>query len=110
MVWVLAAVLLVLNFLDFFFTWVAISVARGAEANPFILMLGGPLSPISILMKLVVVPGVVVGAVWWLTTHRSKDTTFGVAAIIPAVAVYAGTVANNVLVAAKKVKKRATVK
>ena len=101
--WILTAVLLALNFADFISTWIAIDAAKGAEANPFILMLGGPFSPPVIFVKLVLIPVAILSVVWWVT--RYMNARIGVAALIPAAATLAGIVANNVIVIAKKVKK-----
>lgn len=101
---ILAAILLALNAADVISTWLAIATGRGFEANPIVLLLGGPFSPTAFLLKLVVVPGSILGVAWWLA-RRWKNPMLGMAAIIAPAAVYATAVANNVIVATKKVKK-----
>ncbi len=101
---VLAASLLTLNMADLATTWFLISNGKGVEANPIILLLGGPFSPLELLMKVAVFPATVLGIAWWLA-HKSKDPRLGIAAIIPATVMIGTAVANNVIVAAKKVKK-----
>jgi len=68
-----------------------------------VLQLGGPFSPIVFLLKLIVV-SVAMLVVWWIA-HRWKGPRLGMATIIAPAATYAAVVANNVIVAAKKVKK-----
>lgn len=100
----LAAVLLVLNFADFATTWVGVSGGKGVEANPFWAMLGGPLSPLGVFVKLLLVPGIILGSAWWLT-RKFKDPKVAMAAILPATTIFAHAVANNVLVIVKKARK-----
>ena len=101
---ILAISLLALNLADVITTWVAISTGRGIEANPLVLLLGGPFTPLAFFLKLIVVPGAILGVAWYLA-RRFKDPRLGVATIIAPVAMYAAVVANNVMVAAKKVEK-----
>ena len=101
---ILAAILLTLNLADVISTWVAVSTGRGTEGNPFMLLLGGPFSPAVFFLKLVVVPAAILGVAWWIA-RRWKDPRLGMVAIIAPAAVYAAAVANNVIVATKKVKK-----
>jgi hypothetical protein len=69
------------------------------------MMLGGPLSPPVIFLKLVAVPGAILGGCWWLT-RKLKDPLPGVVAIIPSAVLLGCAVANNVVVVvAKKVRK-----
>jgi hypothetical protein len=103
---ILAAILLSLNLADVVSTWIAISTGRGIEANPFIILLAGPFSPIALFLKLAVVPGAILGVAWWIA-RRSKDPRLAMATIIAPVAMYAAVVANNVMIAAKKVEKTA---
>jgi predicted permease len=103
---VLAALLLVLNLADVVSTWIALSSGRGIEANPFILFLGGPFTPIAFTLKLVVVPAAMLGVAWYMA-RRFKDPRLGMATLIAPAAMYAAVVANNVVVAAKKVEKTA---
>jgi hypothetical protein len=102
--YVLAATLLVLNLADVVSTWISVSSGKGVEGNFLVLMLGGPFSAPALFLKLIVVPAAIVLAAWGVS-RRFKDTRLGVAVILPAVAVYVVAVANNVIVAAKKVKK-----
>jgi predicted permease len=103
---ILAIILLALNLADAVSTWISLSTGRGIEANPIVLLLGGPFSPASFFLKLVVVPAAILGVAWWIT-RRSKDSRLGIATLIMPVAVFATAVANNVMVAAKKVEKTA---
>jgi hypothetical protein len=103
---ILAAILLALNAADVVSTWIAVSSGRGIEANPIVLLLGGPFSPIAFFLKLAVVPGAILAVAWWIA-HRTKNPRLGMATIIAPAIVYATAVANNVLVAAKKVEKTA---
>lgn len=98
--------LLVFNAADVVSTWIAISSGRGMEANRFIIQLGGPFTPAALLLKLVVVPGAILGIAWWMA-YRWKAPEVAAATILVPAAMYAGLVANNVMVAAKKVKKTA---
>jgi hypothetical protein len=103
---ILAISLLALNAADVISTWIAVSSGRGVEANPIVLVLGGPFSPLSLLMKLVVIPGATLGFAWWLA-YRWKEPRLAMATIVVPAAMYAGLVANNIMVATKKVKKTA---
>jgi hypothetical protein len=102
----LAAILLLLNLADVVSTWIALSTGRRIEANPIVLLLGGPFSPLSFFLKLVVVPGAILGVAWYLA-RRFKDPRLGMATLVAPAAMYAAVVANNVMVAAKKVEKTA---
>lgn len=103
---ILAASLLILNLADVVSTWIVLSTGRGIEANPFVLLLGGPFSPTAFLLKLILIPGAILVVAWYLA-RRFKDPRLGIATIIAPVAMYAAVVANNVMVAAKKVEKTA---
>ena len=100
----LAAALLVLNFADFATTYVAVISGKGVESNPIILLLGGPLSPQAIFLKLILIPGIVLGVAWWLA-RKLKDPRPSMAAIIPVATIFGYAVANNVLVITKKARK-----
>ena len=108
-VWPLAVTLLVLNFADFFTTWFGITFRGALESNGFMLLLGGPLSPTSIILKLVIFPGLILGGAWWLT-RKFKDPLPAVAVILPPVVMFGSCVANNVWVIRKKVRKIAGMK
>jgi hypothetical protein len=99
-----AAALLTLNLADLITTWYVVGSGRGVEANPIAGLLGGPFSPLELVLKVVVFPVSVLGVAWWLT-RRFKDSRPAMVAIIAPAAVYAAAVANNVIVAAKKAKK-----
>ena len=101
----LATILLALNAADVVSTWIALNTGA-IEANPLVLLLGGPFSPIALFLKLAVVPGTIIGVAWYMA-RRFKDPRFGIATIAAPVAMYAAVVANNVMVAAKKVEKTA---
>jgi hypothetical protein len=101
---ILAVSLLAFNAADVVSTWIAISSGRGMEANRFILQLGGPFTPIALLLKLVIIPGAILGFAWWLA-YRWKAPEVAAATILVPAAMYAGLVANNIMVAAKKVEK-----
>ena len=101
---IIAAVLLVLNFADFLTTLFGITYRGALESNTVMLALGGPLSPASILLKLVVFPGLVLGAAWWLT-RKFKDPLPAMALIVPSAIMFGHAVANNVVVIAKKAHK-----
>jgi hypothetical protein len=101
---ILAAAVLVLNLADVVSTWIALSSGRGVEANPFVLFLGGPFSPLSLYLKLILIPAAMLIAAWYLA-HQFKDPRLGIAAFITPAVGYAVVVANNVMVAAKKVEK-----
>ncbi|MGA2971889.1 MAG: DUF5658 family protein [Candidatus Bathyarchaeia archaeon] len=103
---ILAASLLLLNLADVASTWIAISTGKGIEANPIVLLLGGPFSPVSFFMKLVVIPAAILCFAWWLA-RWSKDPRLAIATLIMPAGVLAAAVANNVMVAAKKVEKTA---
>ncbi|MGA8856800.1 MAG: DUF5658 family protein, partial [Candidatus Bathyarchaeia archaeon] len=90
---ILAVSLLALNLADVVSTWIALSAGRGIEANPIVLLLGGPFSPIAFFLKLVVVPGAILCVAWWLA-RRSKDPRLGIATILGPAVVYAAAVAN----------------
>lgn len=102
--WLLVAALLVLNFSDFATTWFGITYRGDLESNSFMLMLGGPFSPMSILLKLVIVPGLILSGAWWLN-HKFKDPLPAMAILISPAVVFASAVANNVVVMTKKVQK-----
>lgn len=108
-VWPLAAALLVLNFADFLTTWFAITYQGALESNGVLLMLGGPLSRPSIVLKLVVMPCLILGAAWW-ATRKFKDPLPAVALIVPSVVMFGSAVVNNVWVIRKKVRKIAGMK
>lgn len=104
---ILAISLLALNLVDVASTWIALFVTRrGVEANPIVLLLGGPFSPAALFLKLVVAPGAILVVVWWMA-RRAKDPRMAMATLIVPVAMYAAVVANNVMVAVKKVEKTA---
>lgn len=103
---ILAVSLLALNLADVVSTWIAINTGRGIEANPVMLLLGGPFSPMAFFLKLVAVPCAILGIAWYLA-HRFKDPRLAMATVIMPAAVFAAAVANNVMVAAKKVEKTA---
>ena len=69
---ILAVILLALNLADVVSTWIALSTGRGIEANPIVLLLGGPFSPAAFFLKLVVIPGAILGVAWYLA-RRFKD-------------------------------------
>lgn len=96
--------MLIVNLADVASTWFVISSGKGVEVNLVVLFLGGLFSSISLPLKIVGVPVIILATAWWLT-HRSEDPRLGIATIIPPVIVLGSVVANNVVVAAKKVKK-----
>jgi hypothetical protein len=100
----LAVALLAFNLADVVSTWIGIASGKGVEANPVVLLLGGPFSPLSLFLKVVVVPAAILGVGYWLG-RRFKDPRLGMAVIIPPAVAFAAAAANNVIVAAKKVKK-----
>lgn len=102
----LAAILLALNLADTISTWIVISTGKGVEANPFVLIMGGPFSPLELVMKLVVFPAAVLTVAWWLF-HKLKEARLAMLAIIPTAVGLGVVVVNNVMVAAKKVEKTA---
>lgn len=104
--YLVAVILLVLNLADVVSTWVVISNGKGYEANPVLHILGGPFSPAALFLKLFIVPFALVGMAWWVG-HRANGAKAGLLTIIPATVVYGAAVANNIIVAAKKVKKNA---
>lgn len=104
MLWLLVAALLTLNFADFATTWLGVTSGKGIEANPSWLMLGGPLSPFALFLKLVAIPGLIL-AIAWLLTSRSRDMRPALVAILPAATILAATVTNNVMIVTKKVEK-----
>lgn len=67
-------------------------------------MLGGPFSSMSILLKLVIIPGSIIGGAWWLN-RKFKDLFPAMAILISPAVVFASAVANNVVVMTKKVQK-----
>jgi hypothetical protein len=103
---ILAVALLSLNMADLVTTWFVISSGKGIEANPIALMLGGPLSPVELFLKVVAFPATVLGLTWYLA-RKFKDPRLGMVTLLAPVVVYATAVANNVMVAAKKVEKTA---
>jgi hypothetical protein len=103
---ILAVSLLAFNAADVVSTWIAISSGRGMEANRFIIQLGGPFTPIALILKLVIIPGAIL-VVAWLMAYRWKTPEVAAATILVPAAMYATLVANNVMVATKKVKKTA---
>lgn len=105
--YLLAGAFLVLNLADAVSTWISVSSGKGVEGNFLLLMLGGPFSAPALFLKLFVVPASILGVAWWLA-NRSKGPRLGMAAIVVPVVVYAVAVANNVIVAAKKVEKVAS--
>jgi hypothetical protein len=102
--YLVAAALILLNFADFVSTWIIISSGRGYESNPVVIYFGGPFSPLAIFVKLILIPTVTIGIVLALT-RKGPAVKMGTLGLLPAVVVLAGTVANNVVVVAKKVKK-----
>ena len=102
----LAAILVALNAADTISTWIVISTGKGVEANPFVLIMGGPFSPVELVMKLVVLPAAILTVAWWLF-HKLKAPRLAMLAIIPTALGLGVVVANNVIIAAKKVEKTA---
>jgi hypothetical protein len=102
---VLAIILLALNAADVVSTWIALNTGA-IEANPLVLLLGGPFSPIALFLKLIIIPSVILGVAWYMAC-KFKDPRLGIATIVAPVVMTAGVVANNVMVAAKKVEKTA---
>lgn len=102
----IVAMLLILNFADFVSTWITIASGKGVEANPIVIMLGGPFSPTALFLKLVAIPAAIVTGAW-LLTRKGKDPRLAMATVIMPAIVFGTAVANNVIVAAKKVKKNA---
>ena len=96
--------LLVLNFLDFLTTYVGLTYFEDLESNPVELALGGPLSPLAILLKLAVFPGLVLGVAWFLW-RKFKSPLPALGLIVPPAIMFASCVANNVLIMTKKVEK-----
>jgi len=101
---ILVVALLILNLVDVVSTWIALSTGLGVEANPLVLLLGGPFSPIALFLKLIMIPTAILGVAWYMAR---KDLRVGIVTIAAPVALYAAVVANNVMVAAKKVEKTA---
>ena len=106
LLYVVAAILLTLNTVDVVMTWFGVSSGKAVEANPIVLLLGGPFSPVALFVKLVLIPTAILGVTWWLV-RRTKEPGLGMAAIIAPAIVFGVAVANNVIVVAKKVKKNA---
>lgn len=100
-----AAALLLLNLADVVSTWIAVSTGKGVEANPLVLLLGGPFSPVSFFLKVVVIPAAILSVAVWMA--RRSNLKLAMATILLPAAVFATAVANNVIVAAKKVEKTA---
>jgi hypothetical protein len=101
---ILTIVFLILNFADFATTYIGITSGKAVEANPIWFALDGPLAPAAIFVKLAVIPAFILGTAW-LLWRRFKDSNLNMAVIIPASAVLAGVVANNVIIIAKKARK-----
>ena len=55
-------------------------------------------------MKVALVPVAILGVAWWLV-RRFKDPRLGVVTILPSLVPIVAAVANNVIVASKKVRK-----
>ncbi len=106
LLYILAAILLAVNTADVVTTWLGVSSGKAVEANPIILLLGGPFTPAALFVKLALVPMAILGLSRWLA-RRTKDPRLGMAAIIAPAITFGTAVANNVIVVAKKVKKNA---
>jgi hypothetical protein len=102
--YILAVVFLAVNTVDVVTTWLGVSSGKAVEANPIVLLLGGPFSPAALFVKLALIPTAILGVTWWLA-HRMKDPRLGMAALITPAIIFGTAVANNVIVIAKKVKK-----
>jgi hypothetical protein len=68
--------------------------------------MGGPFSPLELLMKVVAFPAAVLGVGWWMY-HKLKSPRLAMLAIVPSAIGLGVVVANNVIIAAKKVEKTA---
>jgi hypothetical protein len=93
----IAALFLIFNLTDILTTWIAISSGRGVEANPLVLLEGGPFSPLSLVLKLLVIPGIVLTGAW-LIAHKWKDPNLALAAILPNTIGLAAVTAHNLMV------------
>ncbi len=102
--YILAAIFLAVNTADVVTTWIGVSSGKAVEANPIILLLGGPFTPLALFVKLALIPTAILGLSWWLA-RRTKEPRLGMAAIIAPAITFGTVVANNVIVAAKKVEK-----
>jgi hypothetical protein len=100
----LAAAALAVNYADFATTYIAVTSGKAVEANPFVVLIGGPLSLPGITLKLVLIPALIVGATWW-GTRRSSNLLPSMAAILPVAIGLGVAVANNIIVITKKVRK-----
>jgi hypothetical protein len=103
---ILAAIFLTVNESDFVTTLIGIVSGRGVEANPSMMLLGGPLSPAQILVKLVVGPTLILG-LGYVLAAKFRDARITLSLIVPTIVAFSYAVANNVLVciAGKKIEK-----
>ena len=95
---VAAAILfLIFNLTDLLTTWIGISSGRAVEANPIVLLEGGPFSPLALTLKLLLVPGVVL-TVAWILAHRWKDPNLALLAVLPHTVGFAAVTAHNLMI------------
>ena len=103
---ILAAVFLTVNSLDFVTTLIGIVSGRGVEANPSMMRMGGPLSLVQILVKLLVGPALILG-LGYVLARKFRDARITLSLIVPTIVAFSYAVANNVLVciAGKKIER-----
>jgi len=95
---VAAALLIIFNLTDTLTTWLGISSGRAVEANPLVIAMGGPFSPLALTVKLLVVPGLVL-TVAWLLAHRWKEPNLAILAVLPNTIGLAAVTAHNLMIA-----------
>jgi Domain of unknown function (DUF5658) len=95
---VAAALLIIFNLTDVLTTWFGISSRKAVEANPLVIAMGGPFSPLALTIKLLVAPGIILTAAW-LLAHRWKDPNLAIAAVLPNAVGLAAVTAHNLMIA-----------
>jgi len=85
------------NAADVLTTWLAIRSGKGAEANPLILLSGGPFSPLALTLKLVIVPGIILAVAWLLWRISKQPLAF--VAILPSAVGLAVVSVHNLMIA-----------
>ena len=93
----IAALFLIFNLTDILTTWFAISSGRGVEANPLVLLERGPFSPLSLVLKLLIIPGIILTAAW-LIVRKWKDPNLALVAILPNTIGLAAVTVHNLMV------------
>ena len=93
-----AALFFLFNLADVISTWLVISSGKGVEANPIVLLQGGPFTPTALIMKLAVIPGAILGLAW-LFARKWKAPKLAIATVLPSAIGLAAVTAHNLMIA-----------